>query len=279
MSLLSTVRNLLTNAVESLLEDKYSKIFMSGLCLVTHYFSNDEKKYGLLVAMKWILGLQLTSHLPLARIFTKCKIPVPFLASCGANLLLKIMIFRKCSMIHINTDSFILKSTWSVIYYNYVVSMFSNFCWLFLLSSAQYLNSLYGFVGGRYDFALAQLQKGIQSLDVLNNHIKDGKINKLNIKYDKYTLCAMPKYEISEEQLETVAPLVCNAVGNMCNVYDVHCCAVCLDNFCEKELHRKLPCNHAFHAHCVDNWLLYKSLSCPLCRKDIVNTQEVNLST
>ena len=171
-----------------------------------------------------------------------------------------------------------MKSTWSVLYYNYAISSLSNLGWLFLLSSAQYINNVYGFASGKLDFAVSQLEKGIKCLDVLHEHIQNGKINKLNIKYDKFTLCALPKYEISEEELEKVAPLVSNAIGNMRHVNDNHCCAVCLEGFKEMELHRKLPCNHAFHAHCVDNWLLYKSLSCPLCRNDIIVTQEVNLS-
>jgi hypothetical protein len=199
----------------------------------------------------------------------KCKISVPFIVSCGANFLLKIMIFRKCALIHERTDNFVLKSAWSVVCYNCAMSSLSNLTWLFLLS----------FVGGQcdvilstFDVVLSQLENVLNCFDVLDNHIKDGKINKLNIKYNEITLYAMPKCEITEEMLEEVAPLVSKGNGNMRHVNDTYCCSVCLEDFGEEQMHRKLPCNHAFHAHCIDNWLLYKSLSCPMCRESVLHT-------
>ncbi|KAE9613399.1 hypothetical protein Lal_00015957 [Lupinus albus] len=43
-------------------------------------------------------------------------------------------------------------------------------------------------------------------------------------------------------------------------------CAVCLCEFLENDNLRLLPtCNHAFHIHCIDTWLLSNS-TCPLCR-------------
>lgn len=43
-------------------------------------------------------------------------------------------------------------------------------------------------------------------------------------------------------------------------------CAVCLSQFSEQDMLRLLPiCNHAFHIHCIDTWLLTNS-TCPLCR-------------
>lgn len=43
-------------------------------------------------------------------------------------------------------------------------------------------------------------------------------------------------------------------------------CAICLDNFKNEELCRIFPnCNHLFHAHCVDLWLV-RRLTCPICR-------------
>ncbi|RCV14994.1 hypothetical protein SETIT_3G023500v2 [Setaria italica] len=44
-------------------------------------------------------------------------------------------------------------------------------------------------------------------------------------------------------------------------------CAVCLGAFDAAELLRVLPgCRHAFHAECVDTWLLAHS-TCPVCRR------------
>ena len=48
-------------------------------------------------------------------------------------------------------------------------------------------------------------------------------------------------------------------------------CSVCLQSFAEGERLRVLPCAHAFHARCVDEWLLLKDDKCgapfcPLCK-------------
>lgn len=45
-------------------------------------------------------------------------------------------------------------------------------------------------------------------------------------------------------------------------------CAVCLSEFCDGEVLRKLPCNHKFHADCCDQWL-GRSKRCPLCMQNI----------
>lgn len=43
-------------------------------------------------------------------------------------------------------------------------------------------------------------------------------------------------------------------------------CAVCLESFKGGEKCRLLPyCNHTFHSHCIDSWLL-KTPICPICR-------------
>lgn len=46
-------------------------------------------------------------------------------------------------------------------------------------------------------------------------------------------------------------------------------CAVCLSEFREGEVGRKLPkCNHSFHVDCIDMWFLSHS-TCPLCRAGV----------
>ncbi|XP_047955072.1 RING-H2 finger protein ATL74-like [Salvia hispanica] len=53
-------------------------------------------------------------------------------------------------------------------------------------------------------------------------------------------------------------------------------CAVCLEIFRVGERCRILPkCNHSFHAHCIDSWLL-KTAACPICRA-AVNSQQNGL--
>jgi len=39
------------------------------------------------------------------------------------------------------------------------------------------------------------------------------------------------------------------------------------------EIIRKLnTCQHEFHKECIDNWLLRRSVLCPVCRHDIRNS-------
>ena len=56
---------------------------------------------------------------------------------------------------------------------------------------------------------------------------------------------------------------------------DDDCCCVCLGEFADGEELRTLPCGHAFHASCIDEWLLGKGRelrnprelpSCPMCK-------------
>ncbi|KAI8867782.1 hypothetical protein GQ42DRAFT_114641, partial [Ramicandelaber brevisporus] len=49
---------------------------------------------------------------------------------------------------------------------------------------------------------------------------------------------------------------------------DHPCCLICLDKFKVGEKIRCLPCNHRYHATCVDKWLKTSSPCCPSCRYD-----------
>lgn len=45
-------------------------------------------------------------------------------------------------------------------------------------------------------------------------------------------------------------------------------CAVCLSDFDEHSMLRRLPCGHSFHSACVDKWLK-QNKTCPLCVQDV----------
>lgn len=46
-------------------------------------------------------------------------------------------------------------------------------------------------------------------------------------------------------------------------------CAICLEEFCEGQELRVIPCQHEFHKQCVDPWLKQK-WTCPLCNRNIL---------
>lgn len=52
-------------------------------------------------------------------------------------------------------------------------------------------------------------------------------------------------------------------------------CGICLDGFYDEETSlettlRTLPCKHTFHSHCIDPWLLKRSVTCPICKGSIL---------
>ena len=48
-------------------------------------------------------------------------------------------------------------------------------------------------------------------------------------------------------------------------------CAICLDEFEDKETIRKLPCEHKFHDACLIPWLTERHSTCPLCKFDVLD--------
>ena len=50
-------------------------------------------------------------------------------------------------------------------------------------------------------------------------------------------------------------------------------CIFCQDEYAEGDSVRTLPCAHAFHAACVDEWLRAND-SCPMCKRPVVEEEE-----
>lgn len=47
-------------------------------------------------------------------------------------------------------------------------------------------------------------------------------------------------------------------------------CSVCLDEYAESQELRRLRCNHCFHKHCIDAWLI-QNIKCPICRVPVAD--------
>jgi hypothetical protein len=45
-------------------------------------------------------------------------------------------------------------------------------------------------------------------------------------------------------------------------------CSICLENYEDNDVLRKLPCKHLFHEACLDEWLGLNA-SCPLCKAQL----------
>lgn len=53
-------------------------------------------------------------------------------------------------------------------------------------------------------------------------------------------------------------------------------CAICLDEMNAGQEARLLPCSHFFHQDCVDDWLLTRHKSCPVCRQVVIVNGKLN---
>ena len=47
-------------------------------------------------------------------------------------------------------------------------------------------------------------------------------------------------------------------------------CSICISDFCEKDVLRKIKlCEHTFHAKCIEKWLVRYQARCPLCNLEL----------
>lgn len=69
--------------------------------------------------------------------------------------------------------------------------------------------------------------------------------------------------------LDEARPATLHSGGSLrANLAD---CSVCLCQFLEGDMVRRLRCNHIFHKDCLDSWLRPPArVSCPLCRSPVV---------
>ena len=54
----------------------------------------------------------------------------------------------------------------------------------------------------------------------------------------------------------------------VCDELPENNCSICLDEFKNEDILKKLNCNHIFHKDCLEPWINNNNLNCPLCRRE-----------
>ncbi|KAI3879212.1 hypothetical protein MKW98_028779 [Papaver atlanticum] len=71
---------------------------------------------------------------------------------------------------------------------------------------------------------------------------------------------------LDSKEIQTFQESVYSAVKNKEELID---CAVCLDDYEDRDMLRLIPCLHAFHTNCIDEWLVSHT-TCPHCCSDLL---------
>ena len=120
----------------------------------------------------------------------------------------------------------------------------------------------------------------IESLQNANQALRDGM--PFTITYNGVVIYSRPTIRdtLSESDLNQIAPLRCPGFHNDTRPLDHRSeyttpdsCTICAEDYSESQLTRTLPCGHSFHAYCVDDWLLRRSATCPMCRAVVKSEQ------
>jgi len=87
-----------------------------------------------------------------------------------------------------------------------------------------------------------------------------------------------PPPGLPEARRDAVAPKM--TFGEACEECLVHPsqteCTICISDLCSHEIVRTLPCQHAYHASCIDQWFARSTL-CPNCKTDVSDAKHAEL--
>jgi Ring finger domain len=112
-----------------------------------------------------------------------------------------------------------------------------------------------------------QPQELDQIITILSNftqalsHYQNYSLNFRDIELKSYRVNG----RISLDELNLLCPLFSGENSVAANDTS---CSICAEKVEPRQLHRRLPCEHIFHAHCIDEWLLLHR-SCPNCRREL----------
>lgn len=81
-----------------------------------------------------------------------------------------------------------------------------------------------------------------------------------------HRMMTIEKKPLTREIIEEKAPLRFRGKGNASVNIDL--CSICREELSETQLHRLLPCQHCYHANCIDDWLI-RNPECPFCRQKL----------
>lgn len=63
---------------------------------------------------------------------------------------------------------------------------------------------------------------------------------------------------------------------SVCSLKTEHDCSVCLTQFEPESEVNHLTCGHVFHQDCLEKWLNYWNITCPLCRTPLMPVEETS---
>ncbi|KAL6140310.1 hypothetical protein ACLB2K_058610 [Fragaria x ananassa] len=76
------------------------------------------------------------------------------------------------------------------------------------------------------------------------------------------------------EEIRSRIPAV--RFDSVCNLKTEHDCSVCLSEFQPESEINHLSCGHVFHQDCLEKWLNYWNITCPLCRTPLMPVEETS---
>ncbi|XP_065864608.1 NEP1-interacting protein 1 isoform X2 [Euphorbia lathyris] len=128
-----------------------------------------------------------------------------------------------------------------------------------------------GFLRGSGIGAVAGAITAIQLMDSISHDEHFSKISTLESTYREISdiYDTNGNRGLSNNFILNLPQFTFQSINNLHLQFHESCCSICLEDFKDGELMRKLSyCGHLFHLECLDKWL-YINGCCPICRNNI----------